>query len=524
MQPRVFLLGAGPGDPELITRRAARRLAEVDLVLYDALVHPDLLGLARDDAEKVFVGKRAGRVSERQDEIHRRIEEAVRAGKRVARLKGGDPYLFGRGSEEAEFLANRGIPFEVVPGVPSPLAAAAYAGLALTHRDASSSIAYVTATESAEKDRESHDWARLATATETIVFFMGLRRLGGLMETLIAHGRSADAPAAVVERASLPTQRTVVGTVGTIAARAAEAGLGTPALVIVGEIVRLREKLRWFDVRPLFGARVLVMRPEGQTDSLVQLLRDESAEPIVRPILRIVGPTDPGPFTRAVAALGSYAWIVLTSANGVDALLEELARTGRDARAFGAAKVVAIGPATAARLRERGIVADLVPAEFRGEAVADGLLAQIAGRERETRVLVPRAEVAREALPKLLAARGVPVEVVASYRTDGPTEATRDAIAGALSRGEIDVVTLTSPSSVERLLEALAHHGLDPVASLERVTTASIGPVTSEAAAKLGVRVDATATRYTAEGLVDALVGHVAANGLRCAPPAERPR
>ena len=224
MQPRVFLLGAGPGDPGLITRRAARRLGEVDVVLYDALVHPDLLALARPDAEKVFVGKRAGRVSQRQDDIHRRILEAVEAGKTVARLKGGDPYLFGRGSEEAELLASRGIPFEVVPGVPSPIAAAAYAGLALTHRESSSSIAYVTATESPEKDSASHDWPRLATATQTIVLFMGLRRLEALMETLIAHGRSASTPAAVVERASLPSQRTVVGTVGTIAALVKDAG------------------------------------------------------------------------------------------------------------------------------------------------------------------------------------------------------------------------------------------------------------------------------------------------------------
>ncbi len=515
MQPRVFLLGAGPGDPGLITRRAARRLGEVDVVLYDALVHPDLLTLARPDAEKVFVGKRAGRVSERQDEIHRRILEAVAAGKSVARLKGGDPYLFGRGSEEAELLASRGIAFEVVPGVPSPVAAAAYAGLALTHRDTSSSIAYVTATESPEKDRESHDWSRLATATQTIVFFMGLRRLDALMETLIANGRDAATPAAVVERASLPTQRTVVGTVGTIAALASEAGLGTPALVIVGEIVRLRERVRWFDTRPLFGARVLVMRPEGQTDTLVERLRDEAADPIVMPILRIVAPTDPAPFVRAMAELSRFDWVVLTSANGVDALFAELARTKRDARALGTARVCAIGPATAARLRVHGIVADLVPSEFRGEAVADALLAVIKGNETTTRVLVPRAEVAREALPNLLAARGVQVEVVASYRADGPTAATRDAIAEHLAEARIDVVTLTSPSSAERLMDALRERDLDASALLDRVVVASIGPVTSEACARLGLRVDVTASTYTAEGLVDALVDHVTTHGLR---------
>lgn len=523
MKPRVFLLGAGPGDPGLLTRRAARRLAEVDVVLYDALVHPELLALARADAEKVFVGKRAGRVSERQEEIHRRIAEAVAAGKTVARLKGGDPYLFGRGSEEAGFLAERGIAFEVVPGVPSPLAAAAYAGLSLTHRDASSSIAFVTATESAEKDREAHDWPRLATATQTIVFFMGLRRLDGLMQTLVAHGRSPETPAAVVARASLPSQRTIVGTVGSLAALAERSPPGTPALVIVGEIVRLREALRWFDTQPLFGARVLVLRPAHQNDSLSEGLRDAAAEPIVAPILRVLPPSDPRPFQSAVAALDRFAWIALTSANGVDALFTELERTGRDARAIGRTKVCAIGPATAARLASYGVRADLVPDEFRGEAVADALLEQLRGtlpqgsapegHEAPPRVLLPRAERAREALPRLLLEQGVAVEVVASYRTEGPDDATRDAIAGWLGRGEIDVVTLTSPSSVERLLEVLSAHGLD-TRVLERVTVASIGPVTSEAAARLGVRIDVTATHYTAQGLIDALIDHVGEHGL----------
>ncbi len=509
--PRVFLLGAGPGDPELITRRAARRLAEADVVLYDALVHPDLLALARPGAELTFVGKRAGRVHERQESIHQRIEEAVRAGKRVARLKGGDPYLFGRGSEEAEFLAQRGIPFEVVPGVPSPLAASAYAGLSLTHREAASSIAYVTATESAQKDRESHDWSKLATATETIVFFMGLRKLGSLMETLVAHGRSAETPAAVVEKASLPAQRTLVGTVGTIAALCEAAAIGTPALTIVGEVVRYRELLRWFDAKPLFGARILVMRPEGQIDELVQLLRDESAEPVVHPILRIVPPTDPAPFVEAMANIRRYAWLVLTSANGVDAVFAELARTGREARALGDTRVLAIGPATAARLASHGVRADLVPGEFRGEAAALALLESLGGERASSRVLVARAEVAREALPAMLREAGVPVEVVASYRAEGPSAEVRAAIASAVRGRAVEVILLTSPSSVERLLECLAPEG---PAALDGLLLASIGPVTSDAAARLGVRIDATASSYTSRGLVEALVAYADAHPL----------
>jgi uroporphyrinogen III methyltransferase/synthase len=261
-QGRVYLLGAGPGDPELITARALRRLKEADVVLYDALVHTELLRHARKDAELVFVGKRAGRVSERQASINARLIAEAKAGKRVARLKGGDPYLFGRGSEEAAALAEAGIPFEVVPGVPSPMAAAAYTGISLTHRDLASSVAYVTATESVEKDASAHDWAKLATATQSLVLFMGLRKLDSLMQRLIEHGRPPQTPAAVVSCASLSTQRTVLGTVGDIAEKVRRENLAMPALTIVGEVVSLHEKLRWFDVLPLFGKRVLIPRTQ----------------------------------------------------------------------------------------------------------------------------------------------------------------------------------------------------------------------------------------------------------------------
>lgn len=516
MRPRVFLLGAGPGDPELISLRAARRLGEVDVVLYDALVHPDVLSLARPDAELVFVGKRAGRVYERQEAIHARIAAEVAKGKTVARLKGGDPYLFGRGSEEAEFLAAHGIPFEVVPGVPSPLAAAAYAGLALTHRSASSSIAYVTATESAEKDRASHDWSRLATATGTLVIFMGLRRLRSLMEILVEHGRSPETPAAVVEKASLPSQRTVVGTVATIADLVQAAGLGTPALVVVGEIVRLRERLRWFDTQPLFGARVLVMRPEGQTVDIVRRLRDEGADPVVVPILRIAPPSDPEPLRRAIARIGDYAWLVLTSANGVEAVFRELERQGKDARALGSTRLLAIGPATAAKLASHGVRADIVPGEFRGEAAAEALLAAIGPRAEGVPVLIARAEVAREALPEKLRRAGVAVEVVPAYRTEGPTDEDARRIARAVRDREVDVVVLTSPSSAEKLVACLEREGVSPRDALSKLVVASIGPVTSEAASSLGIPIACTASEYTSNGLVDALVAHAALSGLPC--------
>jgi uroporphyrinogen III methyltransferase / synthase len=499
---KVYLLGAGPGDPELLTLRARRRLAEADLVLYDALAHPDLLSHCRPDAERVFVGKRAGRSSERQADINARMVAAAREGRVVARLKGGDPYLFGRGSEEAEVLAAEGVDFEVVPGVPSPLAAAAYAGLSLSHRDLASSIAYVTATESERKDESAHDWAKLATATQTLVIFMGVRKLDSLMRLLMANGRSPDCPAAVVQSASLPAQRAVVATVGTIAQRAREAGLGMPALTVVGDVVRLREQLRWYDRKPLFGKRVLITRPEGQASSTAQGLRDAGAEPVLVPAIRIVAPSDPEPLRRAVREIDGYGWAVFTSANGVRAFFGELAAQQKDARRLCTVRVAAIGPATAAELRARGVEPDAVPDEYRGEAVADALLARHGGPASGVRVLLARAEVARDALPERLRAAGAAVDVVSAYRTVAPGEPERARLRELIAGGEVDVLTLTSSSTLLRTLEAL---GEDGVALLARLTVASIGPITTETAQRRGVRVDVTATEYTERGLIAAL-------------------
>jgi uroporphyrinogen III methyltransferase/synthase len=498
---KVYLLGAGPGDPELITARALRRLREADVVLYDALVHPELLAKARPDAERVFVGKRAGRPSERQSRIDVQLCELAQAGKIVARLKGGDPYLFGRGSEEAEHLAAQGIDFEVVPGVPSPLAAAAYTGITLTHRATASSVAYLTATESPEKDRTSHDWARLATATQTLVIFMGMRKIAALMDLLVEHGRSADTPAAVVQWASLPKQRTVVGTVGNIAERARAAGLGLPALTIVGEVVAARDALRWYDLKPLFGLRVLVMRPPHQQEDLAQRLRDEAAEPLCVPAIHIAPPPDPAPLLAAVSRVTGYRWVVFTSANGVEAFFAAARSLRRDARALAGARVCAIGPATAAALRAQGIEADLVPDEYRGEAVANAII-EADGDLRGARVLLPRALEAREALPKLLREQGATVDEVPAYRTTGPSEQDAAHLRELVHHRQVDVLTFTSPSTVKALAAALGAHA---DALSEGFTLACIGPVTADAVREQGWTVDVTAHEYTAGGLVDAL-------------------
>jgi uroporphyrinogen III methyltransferase/synthase len=501
---RVSLLGAGPGDPELITARALRRLQEADVVLYDALVHPELLRHARPSAQLVFVGKRAGRVSERQTRINERLITEARAGNDVARLKGGDPYLFGRGSEEAEALAEAGIPFEVVPGVASPMAASAYTGISLTHRDVASSVAYVTATESVEKDQSAHDWSKLATATQTLVFFMGLRKLDSLMRLLIEHGRAPSTPAAVVSSASLASQRTVVGTVADIAQKAHAAGLEMPALTIVGEVVSLREQLRWFDRLPLFGKRILITRPEGQSDGMLRALRDAGADPIELSTVRIVPPADPALLERHVRALRTYDWVVLTSVNGVRALFRTLDAIGDDARALGALKVAAIGPATRDVLRQHGIRADVMPAEFRGEQVAEAMLAQ-AGSLRGKRVFLPRAEVAREVLPELLSQAGAQVDVVPAYRTL-PASAERIAeLKQKLEARAVDIATFTSSSTIERLVEAL---GPDAQRLLTGVSVAAIGPITAQTAERLGFPAQIVAQDYTADGLVAALIAH----------------
>lgn len=531
----VYLIGGGPGDPELVTQKAVRCLGRADLVLYDALVHPDLLKYCRPEAERVFVGKRAGRTHERQVQINERLITAARDGRCVARLKGGDPYLFGRGSEEAEALADAGIPFEVVPGVPSPSAAMAYAGMSPTHRDLSSSVAYVTATESPEKDRSSHQWEKLATATQTLVIFMGMRKLDVLMKVLIENGRPGNCPAAVIQWASTPQQRTVVGTVADIAEKASAAGIGMPALTVVGEIVGLREKLRWYDTKPLFGRRVLVTRAHEQSESLAQALREAGALAVELPMISIEPPSDPEPLRRAIAQLADYTFVVFTSQNGVQAFFRALAAVGGDSRALGSRRVAAIGPGTAEALVPYGITPDVVPDDFRGEALAEAIIrahtavapaagsgGNSSGATRQpaaaappsaagvpplagVRVLLARAAVARDVLPDTLRAAGAEVDVVAAYETHGASAETCAKLRELLSRAELDVITFTASSTVNHTLKALAPDGPE---LLKGLTLASIGPITTQTAVDQGLEVQVTAEEYTIEGLVLALTKH----------------
>lgn len=495
----VWLVGAGPGDPELATLKAKRLIESADAVVYDRLVDGRLLGYARENAELIDVGKIPGKRVNRQEDINRLLVRLAREGKRVARLKGGDPFVFGRGGEEAEALAAEGLRFEVVPGVTSAIAAPAYAGIPLTHRRMASSFTVVTGSEDPDKPDSAVDWRALARGGGTIVVLMGQANLRAIAEALTRFGRAPGTPVALVQWGSEPYQRTLTGTLGDIADRAAEAGIGAPAVTVVGEVARLRETIRWFDNAPLFGKRVLVTRTRAQASALCDMLARRGAQPIELPTIRIEPPDDYAELDAALANIAAYDWVVFTSANGVDAVFGRLEALGLDARALHGVRVGAIGPATAAALRGRGIAADFVPRSFVAESVVEGMRAyDLAGR----RALLPRADIARAALSEGLAALGMRVDDVTAYRTGTPPDSAGRARA-VLDEG-IDIATFTSSSTVRNLCALLDGN----IEALRDVTIACIGPITAQAAVDLGLKIDIMASEYTIAGLVRAIESH----------------
>lgn len=499
---KVWLVGAGPGDPSLITVRGLEALARADVVLYDALSHPALLDVCGKNAELRNVGKRGGRQNPSQLWITEQLIELARAGKQVVRLKGGDPMLFARGAEEAEALSEAGVTFEIVPGLSSPIAAAAYAGIALTHRDLSSSVTFITGSDKAGVDWTPDAWRRIATATDTLCVLMGMRRLDEITAALLSGGRAPETPAAIVQWGARPEQRVLVSTLGKVAGDARREGLSNPAVIIVGDVVALREKIRWYDKKPSFGKRVLVPRAAEQARATAAAIRERAADAVLFPVIEIVDPPDPGPLRQAVASLERYDWVLFTSANGVERFFAELQRRNADARALGGIRIGAIGPGTAAELESRGIRADLVAREFIGESLAKGVLDQ-----GVRRALLPRALVARDALPTMLREAGAEVDVVAAYQTR-PVDAARAAALRALVEGgDVDVALFTSSSTVTAVVDLL---GENAVAALARLTVASIGPITSTTLRERGVRIDVEAKEHTIEGVLDALDDHFA--------------
>jgi uroporphyrinogen III methyltransferase / synthase len=489
-----------------MTARSLELIAAADVIFHDRLIPPGALDAAREDAELVYVGKRPGAPSVPQEEIGERLIEAARAGRSVVRLKGGDPFVFGRGGEEGEALREAGVEFEVVPGVTAGVAATACAGIPVTHRDEASAVAFVTGHEDPEKPESALDWEALARFPGTLVFYMGVKRLAENAAALVAAGRDPEEPAAAVERGTMPGQRTVTATLGTIAAAVEREGVGAPALIVVGPVAALRERLAWLERRPLHGRRVLVTRARAQASGLASALRGLGAEVVELPAIRIEPRIESEEVRRAVASIRDYSLICVTSPNGAHLLFEALAKTGadgqagggagRDARALAGATVAAIGPGTARALAERGIAADVVPERFVAEALVEALAeVELEGR----RVLVARAAEARDVLPDALRERGAEVDVVALYETvrEEPDPEAVEAAQGA------DYVTFTSSSTVRNLVEALG----DRFPASARVV--SIGPVTSEAARAAGLSIEVEAERHDVDGLVAALLADV---------------
>ena len=507
--PLVFLVGAGPGDPGLLTLRAVEILAAADLVLYDQLIPRRLLDFAAPAAERVCVRDLPATTQDRYPLIYERMILAARAGKRVVRLKGGDPLVFGRGGEEAEALRASGIPYEIVPGVTAALATAAYLDIPLTHRSHTSAVAFITGHELPTKPGSKLDWEPLAKFPGTLAVYMGIARLPILVSELLRHGKSPDTPAVIAERVSTGEMRSVKTRLADLEAARRAAGLEAPGLILIGECAAHRHEPSWFEARPLFGRRVLVTRPRHQAEPMVRELERLGAVPAVLPTMAIRDPADFAPLDDALNALrsadGGFEWVVFTSANGVHALFRRLKHHGRDVRDLGRVKLAAIGPKTAEALAEYHLSADVVPAEYIAEGLADALREKVAGQ----RVLLVRANRGREHLPQELAKVASVRQVPAYEQVDG-VDADDPALA-ALRRGEIEFVTLSSSNVARGLLGTFDDHLKGRVLRGE-VKLVCISPETGQAVRALGYPVAAEATEYTAAGLI-AAVRRVVAGG-----------
>lgn len=506
----VWLVGAGPGDPGLLTLRGRELLAEADVVVYDALASGDLLGWARPGAELLYVGKVAGNHALSQGEINELLIARARSGgpgggpARVVRLKGGDPYIFGRGGEEGEALAAAGVPFEVVPGVSSAVAAPAYAGIPLTHRGLASSVSIITGHECAGKGSSAINWQALAASGSTLVFVMGMQNLEEICGRLIQAGLSADTPAALIYRGTMPEQRSLICPLGDLAREGAARGFSNPAVIVVGQVCSLAPVLDWFGSRPLLGRTVLVTRARRQASGMAAMLSGLGARVLQFPTIAIRPAADYSRLDQAIQRLGEYAWLIFTSVNGVEHFWQRLTLAALDSRALAGVKVAAIGPATASALAARGISADFVPEKYVAESTAAGLLARVGGDMRGLRVLLPRAARARELLPQELAQAGALVDVAAAYETV-PAAQGREEVLASLAKGEISCIAFASSSTVENFLASVPPSALGGPRS---PVLAAIGPITADALAARGLRAQIMPQDYTIPALVEAIAGH----------------
>ncbi|EHJ48080.1 uroporphyrin-III C-methyltransferase [Solidesulfovibrio carbinoliphilus subsp. oakridgensis] len=502
---KVYLLGAGPGDPGLLTLRAKDILSRADVVVYDYLANKAFLDFCRPDAEIFYVGKKGGDHTLPQDKINGLLVEMAKAGKMVARLKGGDPYVFGRGGEEAEELVAAGCPFEVVPGVTSAVAAPAYAGIPITHRSFCSSVSFITGHEDPTKAESSLNWEAFAQSGSTLVFFMGVKNLPHITENLMRAGMSGDTPAALVRWGTTCRHKSLVATVATMPEAAARHGFAPPSLFIVGGVVSLHETLSWYEHRPLLGQGVVVTRSREQASDLVRLLAEEGACCYEFPAIEIAPLADTTPVRQAASRLYDYDWVIFTSVNGVKCFFAEVDALGLDARAFAGIRIAAIGPATAEALASKGLKADFLPERFVAESVVEGLLALgIADR----RVLIPRAREARDVLPEKLAEAGADVSVLPVYDTR-PVDQDPQEILEAIRAGEIRYVTFTSSSTVKNFFAKIPPAALQAAGT---VKTAVIGPITAKTLAEYGLSADVMAAAYTVPALAEAIIADARAD------------
>ena len=501
-QGKVYIIGAGPGDPGLITLKAIECIKEADVVVYDYLANKRFLEYAGERAEIIYVGKVGGAHTLPQEQINKLIIKKAKMGKTIARLKGGDPFIFGRGGEEAEEIVQAGITFEVVPGVTAGVAAAAYAGIPLTHRDFTTTVAFITGHEDPTKDESNIYWDKISTGIGTLVFYMGIGNLEPNMKKLMENGRSPDTPVALIRWGTTAQQETLVGSISDIAEKAKKVNFKAPAITVVGGVVSLRDKLRWFDKKPLFGKRVIVTRSREQASDFSVLLEKHGAEPIEFPTIETVPPRDWKELDAAIKNLSKYDWAIFTSVNGVQYFIERLKKQGKDIRELKGIKICAIGPATAKSIEDLGIKVDLVPKEYRAEAIIDGLgKNKIEGK----RFLLPRALKAREVLPEEIKRLGGKVDVVSAYRTIKPKEKTEE-MRKMFEEKRIDVVTFTSSSTVENFVSMFKKGEVSSL--LNGAKVACIGPITKDTATKLDIKTDIMPEKYTIPALTEAIVGY----------------
>ncbi len=498
----VYLVGAGPGDPSLITLRGVECLQRAGVVVYDYLANEQLLCHAPENAERIYAGKIGGRHNQGQDEINSLLVSKAAAGKVVVRLKGGDPFVFGRGGEECEALREAGIPFEVVPGVTAAVGAAAYSGIPLTHRDITASVAFVTGQEGKDKNESSIDWDRLSLGGGTVVFYMGITTLRRNMRRMMEHGRPSDTPVALVRWATTACQQVLVGTLADIADRAEASGFKPPAITIVGEVVALRDKLQWFDKRTLCGKKVVVTRAAEQAGEFSAKLTALGATVLECPTIKLVEPESWQLLDLAIRELAGYDWVVLTSGNAVRFFFQRLDALGLDARALGCCRICAVGPRTADELRSFGIKPDLVPADYKAEGVVDEFSRL---DMHNSRVLFPRADKARDVIPRELKRLGAHVDSPVAYRNVFPERLPPETLF-ALEKRSVDCITFTSSSTVQNLAAMLGEELMMDM--LKGVTVASIGPITSKSCRELGLKVDIEPESHTLDALTEALEAH----------------